>query len=651
MCRHGRGGTCVTCPPSPRGGWRARALVCFSILLDFFFRARTAAAGIFPLTFSPSRTPPQPLRSLKVDAQALATSIASTASLSERVSRKVRQLDVAQSRVNKTLTHITATVGRTEAVDGLRRALAADDFEAAATHIAQFRDLEARFVSGAAAAAADDRQMAEQHDAVGAARTQLATTIHARLEVASRVGDHDAVDRFIRLYKPLDMEVRVFGHALAGGGAGRGVARAGRAGGGGRRKRAARARPVCHAPNRRPFRHQKLTLPPLLPHTSPSQADGLAWFQAYLRKLVADRASEAYTALLEGAGQGAAGGAAFVDGLTGLFKDIVSALDANAGLVADTFGQPALLDVALALQEECDVHGARILQRYAQHRGLATLVQQTTMVHASPAKDGSGVAAAPPPAPVDPRQVEAYLEEILVLYQRSEEYNQYVLACMANAVAPDPLGGGRENAFRSGQFNITVRELVSSYINLVSEGRGGGCLERKLGGGGGAGEREKRGGGSVERREDWREGSARACELLFFFFKLRRTRAPSPPLLSPHALPSPPHPKFHSQEEYYLEQNVKKAIAIDEWSPGSLLSSMVDDVFFIVQKSCRRALATGNTQCACTVLGQGNGMLATQLRAALDARWKVNELKWGGVRRRRCVWMGVRRALSFSARP
>jgi hypothetical protein len=110
-----------------------------------------------------------------------------------------------------------------------------------------------------------------------------------------------------------------------------------------------------------------------------------------------------------------------------------------------------------------------------------------------------------------------------------------------------------------------------------------------------------------------------------FFLVFSSTPHPSalrPPFsarFTHHSAP-PPHTP---QEEYYLEQNVKKAIAIDEWSPGSLLSSMVDDVFFIVQKSCRRALATGNTQCACTVLGQGNGMLASQLRAALDARWKV----------------------------
>ncbi len=254
---------------------------------------------------------------------------------------------------------------------------------------------------------------------------------------------------------------------------------------------------------------------------------------------MAERASEAYTALLEGAGTGGSSGAAFIDSLTGLFKDIVSALDANASLVAETFGQPALLDVALALHEECDVHGARILQRYAQHRGLATLVQVTTMVHASPAKDGGAAALSTSPAPVDPRQVESYLEEILILYQRSEEYNQYALACMANAVAPDALGGKRENAFRSGQFNITVRELVSSYINLVSTGVRLGSFGR--GEGRGRGPRKRRACIFLEGLEV-REGSGSTREPLPFFlsFQVRRTPPPSA-LLSPHASPTTPH--------------------------------------------------------------------------------------------------------------
>lgn len=69
---------------------------------------------------------------------------------------------------------------------------------------------------------------------------------------------------------------------------------------------------------------------------------------------------------------------------------------------------------------------------------------------------------------------------------------------------------------------------------------------------------------------------------------------------------------------------MRTAIDIDEYTPGAPLTSMVDDVFFIVQKCGRRALATGNVQCACAVLGAGNGLLGTDVTAALDAKWKVS---------------------------
>jgi hypothetical protein len=64
-------------------------------------------------------------------------------------------------------------------------------------------------------------------------------------------------------------------------------------------------------------------------------------------------------------------------------------------------------------------------------------------------------------------QVEGYLEEMLMLCQRSEEYNHFMLERMAAACAPKLLGANRENAFRSGQFNVVVRELIAYYINMV----------------------------------------------------------------------------------------------------------------------------------------------------------------------------------------
>ena len=65
-------------------------------------------------------------------------------------------------------------------------------------------------------------------------------------------------------------------------------------------------------------------------------------------------------------------------------------------------------------------------------------------------------------------QLEGKLEEILVLCQRAEEYNQFMLAKAAEAAKPKILPTSHENAFRSGAFNTSIRELSSYYINMVT---------------------------------------------------------------------------------------------------------------------------------------------------------------------------------------
>lgn len=55
--------------------------------------------------------------------------------MSERVSRKVRELDTAQSKINGTLESIEYVVKRTNAVDGVQQALQSKDYEAAADYV------------------------------------------------------------------------------------------------------------------------------------------------------------------------------------------------------------------------------------------------------------------------------------------------------------------------------------------------------------------------------------------------------------------------------------------------------------------------------------------------------------------------------------
>jgi len=78
-----------------------------------------------------------------------------------------------------------------------------------------------------------------------------------------------------------------------------------------------------------------------------------------------------------------------------------------------------------------------------------------------------------------------------------------------------------------------------------------------------------------------------------------------------------------SQEEFFMEHSVDKAISIDEWTGETLSSSMVDDVFYILRMCSCRALDTANLQALTAVLGQLNTLLASNLAQALDQRWKV----------------------------
>lgn len=83
------------------------------------------------------RLPPflQTLEVVQAEAETLANSVKQTSNLSESVSKKVRELDTAQSRVNNTLESIDYIVNRTNAVDGVQQALQSEDYEAAAEYV------------------------------------------------------------------------------------------------------------------------------------------------------------------------------------------------------------------------------------------------------------------------------------------------------------------------------------------------------------------------------------------------------------------------------------------------------------------------------------------------------------------------------------
>ncbi|XP_023722479.2 conserved oligomeric Golgi complex subunit 4 [Cryptotermes secundus] len=64
-------------------------------------------------------------------------------------------------------------------------------------------------------------------------------------------------------------------------------------------------------------------------------------------------------------------------------------------------------------------------------------------------------------------------------------------------------------------------------------------------------------------------------------------------------------------ERYFMEESVKKAVAMDAMEEGSHTSSMVDDVFFIVRKCIRRASTSSSLDGVCAVINNACALLET----------------------------------------
>ena len=56
---------------------------------------------------------------------------------------------------------------------------------------------------------------------------------------------------------------------------------------------------------------------------------------------------------------------------------------------------------------------------------------------------------------------------MMSLAKASKQYRQYMLGSMQDAMAPAQLQPSVEDTFRSGQFSVTIRELIAYFIAMV----------------------------------------------------------------------------------------------------------------------------------------------------------------------------------------
>ncbi|KAK3024620.1 hypothetical protein RJ639_043948 [Escallonia herrerae] len=81
-------------------------------------------------------------------------------------------------------------------------------------------------------------------------------------------------------------------------------------------------------------------------------------------------------------------------------------------------------------------------------------------------------------------------------------------------------------------------------------------------------------------------------------------------------------------EGFFMVENVRKAIKIDEHVLDSLTTSMVDDVFYVLQSCCRRSISTSNINSVIAVLSSAVSLLGSEYSEALQQ--KMREPNLGG---------------------
>ncbi|KAG5876538.1 hypothetical protein JTB14_010309 [Gonioctena quinquepunctata] len=70
-------------------------------------------------------------------------------------------------------------------------------------------------------------------------------------------------------------------------------------------------------------------------------------------------------------------------------------------------------------------------------------------------------------------------------------------------------------------------------------------------------------------------------------------------------------------EQYYMEESVAKAIAMDTLESGQQTSSMVDDTFFIIRKCIRRSISTGSLDGICVIINNACRVLESDFGEVL----------------------------------
>ncbi|QDZ22070.1 subunit 4 of oligomeric Golgi complex [Chloropicon primus] len=363
-------------------------------------------------------------------AESIAGSTKQASSLAEDVSRRVRELDASQSRVSEAMRRLDCVVDAERAVEELKEALSEGEYDKAAERIQTFTQLyfavgvksgSAASTAGAQAESQGDQTpngglegqrqgrsnkgsilsegdessshvLRESAKVVKECAKNLREVVLEKFEKAAKERDHDQVKRFASILGPIGLV-----------------------------------------------------------------ESGLQAFTKYLIGLISSRATSEYDNLLAEISipknLESERKADFNAALTGLYRDIAEAIEANTQLITEAYGQEGFVDVVLSLHQEAETRAVQILRKFVEYRQLARAIESKGEVGSS---GGDNVTS-----------FERTIDEVVMLCMRSEEYNNCIKMVLSTAAEQGvEKASSTINSLGGSPLNCVVRELNAYYTGL-----------------------------------------------------------------------------------------------------------------------------------------------------------------------------------------
>ena len=249
------------------------------------------------------------------------------------------------------------------------------------------------------------------------------------------------------------------------------------------------------------------------------------------------------------------------DAITSLFETVANYAQEQIPIVSEAFGEEHVMFLLKELQQQCDVHAPRILERFQEKFSTSELMER---VIASRKKTNLTDSNNKPSA----NDLEEILDGMAALSQRSELYNRFMRAKASQI--HEALKDSGKNLVKYVFVIYTLLLLLLLFVLIILYFR---LLHESM--------------------------SDRSMQTLL--------------------------DQYIIMEHYFMEESVNKAILLNSQTKSSsvLQSSLVDHVFFLLRRCLNRSLYTYNPHAVSVVCNYISQTLSQQLKDELMLLFQV----------------------------